>query len=297
MNTLTHNDKEFINKLKEIIRENLSDENFGTSELTAEYGISRSGLFRKLKQTVKKSGSRFIREIRLEKAKEMLLSSQMNISEVAYAVGFASSSYFNKCFHEHFGIPPGELRHQTVPVSEAVMVSLRDAVGMFVGKFHFKNMKLFGTWMLLIVLLVWFLQIPPIRPPAEKTIAVLPFVDDSRGRDHDWILSVLRSEVMCCLGHIKELTVVSQITSENYSCAGKSAKEIGRDLKTDYLLTGYAQTVNDTCRLVLQLTEAANDRQIWVIPFEPPGSSGSIFDFRKKLAFAIAGELGIYIGF
>lgn len=105
-------DKAFIKKLKKIIKANLEHDSFGVSELSAEIGLSRSQLHRRLKHITGKSSSQFIREYRLEKAMEMLKKKLLTASEIAYRVGFTSPTYFNTSFHNFYGYPPGEVKNQ-----------------------------------------------------------------------------------------------------------------------------------------------------------------------------------------
>jgi len=98
----------FLDKITAIIKENLSDERFGVSELADAAGMSRSNLLRKIKESTKQSVSQLIREIRLQQAMEMLKDRSITVSEVSYKVGFSSTSYFVKCFHDLYGYPPGE---------------------------------------------------------------------------------------------------------------------------------------------------------------------------------------------
>ena len=71
--------------------------------------MSRSSLLRKCKKQTQLSASQFIRQIRLEEAMELLQEFDLTVSEVSYRVGFGSTSYFIKCFREHYGYPPGEV--------------------------------------------------------------------------------------------------------------------------------------------------------------------------------------------
>ena len=102
-------ENEFLNKITGIIEENISNEQFGVSELAYEIGMSRSNLLRKIKKTTNLSVSQFIRNIRLKNAMDMLRQKDMTISEVSYAVGFSGTSYFTKCFHDLYGYPPNEV--------------------------------------------------------------------------------------------------------------------------------------------------------------------------------------------
>lgn len=101
---------EFLTELREIVLDNLTRDNFGVKDLAREVRLSRSQLHRRLKADTGLSASCFIRQTRLRKASELLLSDHRTISEIAYQVGFASPSYFNKCFHDYFGNSPGEYK-------------------------------------------------------------------------------------------------------------------------------------------------------------------------------------------
>jgi AraC-like DNA-binding protein/tetratricopeptide (TPR) repeat protein len=110
MTELPTNDQVFIRKLTDIILTNLSNENFGVKELVHESGMSLYSLSRRLYSIKKKRINQFIREVRLEKAMEMLQNRSLTSSEIAYRTGFGSPAYFNKCFHEYFGYTPGEIK-------------------------------------------------------------------------------------------------------------------------------------------------------------------------------------------
>jgi uncharacterized protein (TIGR02145 family) len=105
-------DQIFIRKLSDKILQNLSDENFGVKELAKESGMSQYVLSQRLYSVTGKTINQFIRETRLNKALEMLQNEEVTASEVAYKVGFSSPTYFNTCFHEFFGYPPGKVKKQ-----------------------------------------------------------------------------------------------------------------------------------------------------------------------------------------
>jgi TolB-like protein/class 3 adenylate cyclase/Tfp pilus assembly protein PilF len=103
----TEND--FLIKITQLIEENLSNEQFGVSELAQAIGMSRSNLLRKVKRVTGLSVSQFINQERLQHAMNLLQQKDITVSEVSYQVGFNSISYFIKCFREHYGYPPGEV--------------------------------------------------------------------------------------------------------------------------------------------------------------------------------------------
>lgn len=100
----------FLQKLVAIVEENLADENFGLPDLCRKAGLSRSQLFRKVKALTGKPTTHFIRSIRLARAKELLETTGMSVSEVAFAVGFSWLNYFSRVFREEFGVMPSEVR-------------------------------------------------------------------------------------------------------------------------------------------------------------------------------------------
>ena len=103
---VTGQEDTFIAKVKEIMEANLSNDGFGIPELCQEIGMSRSQLHLKIKALTNRSTTRFIRLIRLHKAKELLQTSDLNITQVAYEVGFKDPSYFTRTFTEEFNLSP-----------------------------------------------------------------------------------------------------------------------------------------------------------------------------------------------
>jgi len=113
-------DKEFIQKALEYISKNIEDPNIGVESLASHLNLSRSQVYRKIKALTNQTANEFIRNIRLHKAKAMLAAGNTTISEVSYAVGFSSSSYFTKCFKVQFGMVPTQLLEEenTIPSSD-----------------------------------------------------------------------------------------------------------------------------------------------------------------------------------
>ncbi len=107
---VTSVDEEFLKKIRLSIEENLDDETFGVVELAAKVALSRSQLHRKLTAVTGHGPNEIIRNMRLERAKELLEKGAGNASEVAFMVGFNSLAYFSKSFSDHFGFPPSEVR-------------------------------------------------------------------------------------------------------------------------------------------------------------------------------------------
>ncbi|PHN02286.1 hybrid sensor histidine kinase/response regulator transcription factor [Flavilitoribacter nigricans] len=100
----------FLADLRAVILEHLQDEHFGISQLCRAINLSRSQLHNKIKALTGHSTSIYIRHIRLERARELLLETNLNISEIAYEVGFRTPGYFTQAFTETVGMAPSQFR-------------------------------------------------------------------------------------------------------------------------------------------------------------------------------------------
>lgn len=107
----------FMQKINTLIKVNLENENFGTSDLCKAMFLSRTQLFRKMKVLVNEAPANYIRKFRLQKAKELLETSELTISEIAYKSGFQTINHFTKVFKEEYGVPPSVYRHNGNPAT------------------------------------------------------------------------------------------------------------------------------------------------------------------------------------
>lgn len=103
-------DQEFMQRVLIVVEKHLDEEEFSVEVLAGEVGMSRTQLHRKLNALTNQSASLFIRSIRLQRAADLLKQKAGTVSEIAYRVGFNSPTYFAKCFKEHFGYSPVELK-------------------------------------------------------------------------------------------------------------------------------------------------------------------------------------------
>jgi len=104
--TVTSIDEELIKKALELVELNMSNSDYSVDELSKSLEISRGHLYRKINSITGKSPSEFIKSMRLKRAVQLLRSSDLNISEVAYKVGFSDPKYFSKCFKKEFNMLP-----------------------------------------------------------------------------------------------------------------------------------------------------------------------------------------------
>jgi ABC-type sugar transport system substrate-binding protein/AraC-like DNA-binding protein len=100
----------FITRFKEVVESRLADSDISVEDLAADMNLSRVQLYRKVKNLTGSSPVELLRTARLNRAYQLLLTTDKSVSEVAYDVGFTAPSYFTKCFKEEFGMLPGDVR-------------------------------------------------------------------------------------------------------------------------------------------------------------------------------------------
>jgi len=103
----------FIARFKKVVEEQMGNNNISVEDLAARMGLSRVQLYRKVKALTGNTPIDLLRKARLAQAQKLLQQSSLSVSEIAYQVGFASPSYFSKCYKDEFGIVPGEVRKQS----------------------------------------------------------------------------------------------------------------------------------------------------------------------------------------
>lgn len=112
-------DKKFMDQVVDVVKDNYKNSYFEVGDFAEALGVSRSFLNKKLQSLVGMSASQFVRNYRLNLAREMIIRNRetrtMNISEIAYDVGFNDSKYFTRCFTKHFNITPSNLLSENYP--------------------------------------------------------------------------------------------------------------------------------------------------------------------------------------
>ncbi|QGY43992.1 helix-turn-helix domain-containing protein [Maribellus comscasis] len=466
-------DKDFLQKITEIIEENISDEQFGVSELAEEIGMSRSNLLRKVKKLTDLSVSQFIRNVRLEHSREMMQDGTYNVSQVSYKVGFSSTSYFIKCFREYFGYPPGKIaevqefekptenpgvnlqchqlaaimfadiegytsmmqqdegkaiqirnRHREVfnsvtskyngkilqyygdgtlstfssaidavrcaieiqlnfleepqvpvrigihsgdiifsddgVIGDGVNVAARIealayAGSVFIsekiydeiknqpaiktlslGEFQLKNVgkpveifvvsnpglavpgrdevlkkdkiskksterknpgMIVGIYVAaVLVAVLLFVSVKSVffkERNAEKSIAVLPFKNDSNDSTNVYFINGLMESTLNNLQKIQDLRVISRTSVEKYRNSPKTSPEIARELGVNFLVEGSGQKVGNKILLNIQLIDAKNDKHLWAEQYNR--ETGDIFSLQGEVAKNIAEEIEVIV--
>jgi TolB-like protein/AraC-like DNA-binding protein/Tfp pilus assembly protein PilF len=274
----------FLGKITGIIEENISNEQFGVSELARETGMSRSNLLRKIKKLTNLSASQFIRNVRLQRAMEILKQSSLNVSEVSYEVGFSSTSYFIKCFRDQYGYPPGEVGKREQIENDAVQHYLP-------GKRR-KVIIVVATSIIALLAAVLIILFQPLlsgQKHHEKSIAVLPFINDSNDSSNIYIINGLMESILDNLQKIKDLRVISRTSVEKYRDNPKTIREIARELRVNYFVEGSGQRIGDQIQLNIQLIDAPGDRHLWSGQYKREAKD--IFNLQAEVAKNIANEI------
>jgi TolB-like protein/AraC-like DNA-binding protein/Tfp pilus assembly protein PilF len=274
--------REFIQKLTNLVEANLANEKFGPDDLAREAGVSHTNLNRKLKSISNQNASHFIREIRLKKARDLLENKDLTVAEISYRVGFGSPTYFSKCFHEYFGVAPSEMRNHE-PENEPEEQPVET-----IPKKHHRSKILIGLIVGLIVLIpIVFFVYQKTQNSKEKSIAVLPFINDSHDSTNVSFINGVTETITDKLTQIKDLKVTSRTSTERYrNNKTKSTPQIARELGVRYILEGSVQKIGDTVLVSVQLIEASTDKHI--LSFQFPGKYDDILTLYNEIALEVA---------
>jgi DNA-binding response OmpR family regulator len=101
-------DAEFLDRVQRAVGEHIDNTNFGVEWLADEVGLSARQLQRRLKKLTRLTAASFIKTMRLEHAAQLLAESNLQVQEVAHAVGYEDANYFSRLFRQAYGVPPSE---------------------------------------------------------------------------------------------------------------------------------------------------------------------------------------------
>jgi len=305
MNKLFSMDFAFTTKLNEIIHANLENEHFGVKELAREIGMSRFNLNRKLHFLYRKTISQYIREVRLQRAMEMLQQESLTAAEVAFKVGFSSPAYFSTCFSEYYGYPPGEAKKRgSISPGESAEVSsleplVKEQDSTKTGT-KAPEWNMHGRWaiaiisfliIIIIALIYYFNFITDHRSNNQKkSIAVLPFINDSKDPENVYFINGVMEAILDNLSKIKDLEVHPRTSVEQYrNNKTKTIPQIARELGVNYIIEGSGQKVGDQVSLSIQLIEAGSDKHLFSHRYNL--KLEDIFNLQSEVAIKVASEI------
>ncbi len=285
------NDQDFTRRLTELTEANLKNEQFGVSELAHKMNMERSTLHRKVSKIFNISVSRFINQIRLQKALEMLQNTSATISETAYECGFHSATYFSKCFHDYYGFSPGEVKKQ----KEEVMIPATQTA---IPKSKQNKWMLASVLMSALLIVLFFthemfnFHVLPENESLEKTIAVLPFKNESPDSTNAYFINGLMETIVNNLSKIEDLNVRSRTTVEKYRLVNKSLVEIAKELDVNYIVEGSGQKYGDDILLNIRLLEAKTDRHLFSEQYRKEiRGVNDLVDLQSEIALNIVSQI------
>ena len=306
----------FIKKLTELLEANLENEHFGVKELAETMGVSRSQLHRRLQTIEGKSTSRFIREFRLGKAMKMLQDNVATVAEIAYRVGFNSPTYFNTCFHNYYGYPPGEVKYRKPSeigkggkdrTSEQENSILLTDEKTEMGKKVIKRRTLLFASIFVVLLFassyVYFTDLlkgntteTVETKTREKSIAVLPFKNWSGDPELEYISDGMTDAVISRLAQIQSMDRVVPFTSMiKYKETDKSMPEIAKEVEVQYILQGNFQLSGNRLKINLQLIDGPANDHFWSDGYEGEWQSNDIFTVQTEVAENVAKNMNVMI--
>jgi TolB-like protein/AraC-like DNA-binding protein len=295
-------DQVFTDKLKAIIYSNLGNENFGVNELVQQAGISHYSLSKKLHAITGKTITQFIRDTRLLKALEMLQTGDLTAAEVAYKTGFGSATYFNTCFTDFFGYPPGKVKRGEASISSGnTMVETsqylkkRYSVKYAVLSLFGGIIILFGLFYLINYLIFKNNLISPVEDSVktEKSIAVIPFRNLSDSAGNQYFADGITEDILTLFSKVPELRVVSRTSMEQFRESKTTPMEIAKKLKVNYLVEGSVQKSGNTFRIWIQLIDKKGNH-LWAEIYDGKYST-DIFTFQSMVAKKVAVSLNAVI--
>ena len=297
------NEQEFIRKITQLTLDNLENERFGGKEMAFAMGMSWPTLNRKVQGITRKHISQLIREIRLQKAMELLQQNNITASEAGFKVGFDSPAYFNKSFKEFFGFPPGEVKKKmedgTLPLqgkSQATEDILSEKPShSFLSRFSrpYRNIAILGLALLTLALGIFYLALKGnlayLTGGQDKSIAVLPFKNLSSEANNQYFADGITEDILNHLFRIRDLRVISRTTAERFRNSELSTTRIARAIGVRYIMEGSVRKQDDRVRITVQLIDGKNDRHLWAENYDR--QLADIFFIQSEIAQSVAREL------
>ncbi len=295
-----------LDKLNLFIESELDNPRFSIDFLCKNLGMSRTQLYRIIKEQTKLSVSLYIRKVRIEKAKHLLLTSNQRISEIADNVGISSPQNFSKYFTDEFGISPTEFRKHQLIVQKQLETKTLDneaPIGTIaVLQPKKKQAYLWASLGILIATIIGLIlwqntanSLPNkksnfglVNEISENSIAILPFKNLGESQNSFFCTGVME-QIHSSLASINELKIISTTSSNQYLNTKKSITQIANELNVKYILEGSVLQFQKKVKISVELINAKDDRVIWTKNQE--GKIDDIFLLINSVAKEVVGEL------
>ena len=306
MKGANNRDQDFSEKLTKIILENLTNEKFGVDDLAQAAGLTPSALRRKLRSVSKQPAIQLIREVRLQKAMDLLQKEDATISEVAYNVGFGSPAYFTKCFHDYFGYPPGETKNRINNDLRGNGEILEKIMGNRTEKHPQKKLQqrkiLFTAGIVLTIFIIYILTnnlsfqsfslLPGKRlKSADKSIVVMTMQNLNGDEEKTHFAYGITENILTNLFKIKGIKVIN--TPVTYTENPDSLKKIAKDYNVRFIFTGTVRNSGDNVIIIPKLKDIREYDIVWINQYN--NKLNDIFQVTSNIAQQVALQLQIFI--
>lgn len=295
----------FLSRVSALLEAHLGEDSFGVQQLAREVGLSRSQLHRRIRKLSGKSPSQYIREYRLQRARELLKREDLTAAEIAYRVGFHSPTYFNTCFRAHYGKPPGEARHADDLTESPIPTSTLEDNTHNSSSRYLKWLLLGGLAVIIILSISFYFNRESGSPDQSlaatsgnkeirRTLAVLPIRNWSGDPELDYISEGLTDAVISRISMLKDIEkVIPYASITQYKDSEKSLEVIGRELDVDHVLQGNFQLAGESVHINFQLVHVPTQAYLWSDQYSEPWDDRNIFDMQVEVAEKVASLLQI----
>jgi TolB-like protein/AraC-like DNA-binding protein len=286
---MTHSDKTLVEKLDIFLDKNLENPSLSVDDICLEMGVSRSQLHRILIEKTQLSTTLYIRKKRLEKAKNLLSTTNLRISEITDAVGINNHANFSKYFIEEFNVSPTDFRKRT---PELIEVSDEESLPSFEDIVLHDNQpdnyvitkpKSYRRWYLLLGLVVlssmgfYFFSKAlqnnitqfddGLNQISESSLAILPF-KNLGSPDNAMFCDGVMEQIHGSLSLLENLKVISKTSSMVFRNTKKPIGQIANELHVKYILEGSVLQIDKKIRITIGLTDAKEDRSVWTKSYD-----------------------------
>ncbi|MFB9294614.1 helix-turn-helix domain-containing protein [Persicitalea jodogahamensis] len=300
-----------MKRLNELLDQNLEKSDYTIDAICEDLGVSRSQLFRMVKELTGLSPSLYIRQRRLLRGQELLKGTDWRINEITDKIGFDSPQAFTKYFTQEFGLSPSDYRRQQEagPPKQAtpVIPSANDIgestgeppgeerprgipsvpLGAVPGK-RWKYLPILGLVALVLLALGVFgysrFLASSSRASSEafvNSVAILPF--RNAGTDTTALLADgLAGQIHSSLSAVENLKVISRSSAELFRDTRKTIPQIAAELHVNYILVGRLKQMGQHMLVSVELVEAAQDRTLWSKTYQ--GTDEALMGFMTTVA-------------
>lgn len=303
------NENNTFEKLNHLIEQNLDKAGYSGDDICLELGVSRSRLFRLIKERTNLSPSRLIRQKRLEKGQYLLENTNLRIVEITSITGFDSQQTFTKYFTEEFGVSPTEYRkskdskteytepvitEDPKPIPQQVIESVHESTPL-IPQTPARIFQKKGLYIILAVLviaimgvIVWAINSFSSNQVDENSIAILPILS-ADSTDTATMADGLTEQIYSNLTSLENLKVISKNSSELFKDSKKTIPQIASELNIAYVLDGEVKKTAKGVRISIELVKASEDQTVWTKKYD--SNSGNTIDFIDKIANEVSDEI------